>query len=98
MANLRALRALRVAFENLAPRASVLTEAESTLLRDRMCEAADVMRCARLGSDRTANALRDMAHSAATEWRDNRSLEALIRGCLDEQSDDRCGFATSRND
>jgi hypothetical protein len=98
MANLRALRALRVAFESLAPRATMLTEAESTLLRDRMWDAADVMRCAGLGPDRTANALRDMAQSAATEWRGNCSLEALIRCCFDGQSDYRRGFATSRND
>jgi hypothetical protein len=84
MANLRALRALRVAFESLAPRASRLTEAESTLLHDRMWEAADVMRCAGFRTDRTADALRDMAQSAAMEWRGNRSLEALIRCCLDE--------------
>jgi hypothetical protein len=72
----------------------MLSDAESTLLRDRMREAAEVMRCAELGADRAANALRDMAQSAAIEWRDNRSLEELIRCCLDELYELPPRFAT----
>jgi hypothetical protein len=81
---IRALRRLRTAFHGLAPRANSLTAAEWTMISGHVCEAADVMQCAGLLTDRVVNSLRDMALSAGMQWVDNPQLDELIVRCVDQ--------------
>lgn len=80
----RALRALRAAFDDLAPKASSLTRAELMILGGRVCDAVAVMQCADLRTDRVTNTIRDMALSAGIQWIDNPQLNELIVGCVDQ--------------